>query len=49
MNYANVLSIIFVKFLLLYKVVVIERTSLNELDNFFWFDRLFKKKKLLNS
>ena len=43
MNYANVLSIIFVKFLFLYKVVVIERTSLNELDNFFWFDNYSKK------
>ena len=44
MNYANVLSIIFVKFLLLYKVVVIERTSLNELDNFFGFIDYSKKK-----
>lgn len=44
MNYANVLSIIFIKFLFLYKVIVVERTSLNEMENFFGLIDYLKKK-----
>ncbi len=44
MNYANVLSIIFIKFIFLYKVIVVERTSLNELENFFGLIDYLKKK-----
>ena len=43
-NYANVLSVIFLKILNSYKVALIERTPLAELDTFYNFKDFLKKK-----
>ena len=44
MNYVNVLACIFLKFILNYKLVLIERTPLKELKIFYNFNEIFKKK-----
>jgi len=46
-NYANVLSCIFVKKIKKLKLVLIERTPIQELENYFNFSEIFKKKFIL--
>ena len=43
-NYANVLSIFYLKILNSYKVALVERTPLAELDIFYSFKDFLKKK-----
>ncbi len=44
MNYANALSCIFIKILSNYKLILIERTPLKELDTYYGLTDFFKKK-----
>lgn len=44
MNYVNVLSCFFLKFILSYKLILVERTPLKELKTFYNINEFFKKK-----
>ncbi len=47
MNYANALSCIFIKILINYKLILVERTPLKELYTYYGFIDYLKKKNNL--